>query len=68
MYKELKTLFGKSLAVNKNLPKNHFIRFEDLESKKPGDKGISAKDFESVLGKRLKKSKSEWDFIEADDL
>lgn len=68
VYKELKTLFGKSLAVNKNLPENHIIRFEDLESKKPGDKGISAKDFESVLGKRLKKSKNEWDFIEAGDL
>lgn len=67
-YSDLKVLFGKSLAVNKNLTKGHIITIEDLETKKPANMGIAAKDFSSVLGKTLKKSLLQWDFLKSEDL
>lgn len=67
-YLELKAIFEKSLAINKNLPKGHSITFNDLESKKPKGFGISAADFEKVLGKKLRTNKSQWDFLNEEDL
>lgn len=67
-FETLKTLFGKSLSVNKDLKKNHVITIEDLESKKPGNKGIPAKDFLNVLGKRLLHPKQKWNFLNYNDL
>jgi N-acetylneuraminate synthase len=67
-YKELKVLFGKSLSVNKDLYEGHILSMEDLESKKPGNRGIAAKDFRAVLGKKLNKPLTKWDFIKAEDL
>lgn len=62
-YTELKRIFGKSLAVNKDLKRGTVLRFEDLESKKPGDQGISASKFQTVLGKSLIKDLNQWDFL-----
>lgn len=59
----LKTMFGKSLAVNKDLFKGQIIHLEDLESKKPGNIGIGSKNFEMVIGKKLLVDKKKWDFI-----
>lgn len=67
-FKELKSIFEKSLAVNKDLPINHVITFDDLESKKPKGFGISATDFRKVIGKKLNKQKSQWDFLNEEDL
>ncbi|WP_333600059.1 N-acetylneuraminate synthase family protein [Flavobacterium sp.] len=67
-FQELKTIFEKSLAINKNLPKGHTITFDDLESKKPKGYGISATEFKSVIGKQLKNDKSQWDFLKEEDL
>ena len=67
-YSELKTMFGKSLCVNKNLPANHVLTIDDLESKKPGDQGIPAKLFENVIGKILKAEMKQWDFLTAEHL
>lgn len=67
-FKELKTLFGKSLAVNKILNAGHVIALRDLESKKPGDKGIPAKEYASVIGKTLLSNKQQWDFLQTEDL
>ena len=67
-FKELKSIFEKSLAINKDLPKGHEITFEDLESKKPKGYGIDARDFKNVLGKKLKNSKSQWNFLNEEDL
>lgn len=67
-YKELKVLFGKSLSVNKNLQAGHILTLDDLESKKPGNMGIAAKDFKMVVGKSLNKSLLKWDFIQSEDL
>ncbi|MCA6422548.1 MAG: N-acetylneuraminate synthase family protein [Flavobacterium sp.] len=65
---ELKAIFEKSLAINKDLPQGHLINFDDLESKKPKEYGISATDFEKVIGRKLKNPKSQWDFLNEEDL
>ena len=60
--KKLKGIFEKSIAVNKDLDAGSKISFEDLEAKKPPNKGIPAKFFKKVIGKRLKKNLSKWQF------
>ena len=67
-FNELKSIFEKSLAINKNLPKNHIITFDDLESKKPKGYGISATDFQKVIGKKINKEKLKWDFLTEEDI
>lgn len=62
-YTELKTMFGKSISINKDLEAGHVLTFDDLESKKPAGKGISAKHFETVVGKKLLQPLKKWDFI-----
>jgi N-acetylneuraminate synthase len=65
---DLKNIFEKSLAINKKLPKNHIITFEDLEAKKPKGYGILASEYEKVLGRRLKKSMHKWEFLNETDI
>ena len=67
-FNELKTIFEKSLSVNKDLPKNHVLTFNDLEAKKPSNKGISANKFSSILGKKLNKDLKKWDFLNFEDI
>jgi N-acetylneuraminate synthase len=67
-FKELKDIFGKSLAVNKNLTKGHVLTFEDLEAKKPKGYGIDAEKFEYAIGKKLIFDKNQWDFLNEEDL
>jgi N,N'-diacetyllegionaminate synthase len=62
-FTELKNIFEKSLAVNKDLKVGHVLRFEDLEAKKPKGFGIDASRFEEVIGKELKKEMKKWDFL-----
>ncbi len=67
-YSNLKAIFEKSLAVNSDLPEGHVITFEDLEAKKPANMGISAKFYKSIIGKKLIKNLSKWDFIQESDI
>jgi len=67
-FSTLKTIFEKSLAINKNLPAGHTLAFADLESKKPKGYGISAADFQQVIGRKLKADKTQWDFLNEEDL
>ncbi|NJW53663.1 N-acetylneuraminate synthase family protein [Salinimicrobium oceani] len=67
-FKELKNIFEKSLAVNKDLPAGHIISFQDLESKKPKGFGIEASNFRNVIGKRTKQNQKKWDFLKNSDL
>ena len=60
----LKTIFEKSLAVNKDLQKGHILTFEDLEAKKPKGYGIPALEFEQVIGKKINKDLKKWDFLD----
>jgi N-acetylneuraminate synthase len=67
-YTQLKAMFGKSLAVNKNLPAGHVLTFDDLESKKPAGYGISTTLYKNVLGKNLTRDLSKWDFLTENDI
>jgi N,N'-diacetyllegionaminate synthase len=67
-FSALKQIFEKSLAVNKDLPQNHVLTFEDLESKKPKGFGIDASRFQEVIGKSLNKDLKQWDFLNEGDL
>ena len=66
-YFDLKQIFEKSLAINKNLEKGSEIKFEDLEAKKPKGYGILASEFEKYIGKKLIVSKNKWDFLNKED-
>lgn len=63
----LKKIFGKSLAINKDLAAGHLITEADLETKKPAGYGIDAKDFEQIIGKALNKDMSKYDFLNYND-
>lgn len=65
---ELKNIFEKSLAINKDLPTGHKLTFQDLESKKPKGYGIDASQFEKVLGKELKRDIKRWGFLNWKDV
>jgi N,N'-diacetyllegionaminate synthase len=65
---ELRRMFGKSLAVNRDLPAGHVLRFSDLEGKKPSDGGIPVSEMKRVIGRSLICNKRRWDFIQQDDL
>lgn len=64
----LKEMFEKSLAVNKDLPAGHILRFEDLETKKPKGYGVAASKFESVIGKRLRYSLDKYSFLKEESI
>ena len=66
-YYNLKAIFEKSLAVNKNVCKGQVLTF-DLEAKKPKGQGISAHLFKEVLGKKLTKDLEQWTFLTKDCL
>lgn len=66
-FNEYRSIFGKSLSVNKDLDKGHILSFEDLEAKKPAGYGISAYDFKNIMGKKLANSKTKWDFLNFED-
>lgn len=66
--KDMKDIFEKSLVASKDLAKDTAISEDCLAYKKQGD-GIKAKDYERVLGKKLKKDvpqdhKFSWDDLE----
>lgn len=65
-FKELKGIFEKSLAVNKDLTAGHVIKFEDLEAKKPSNMGIQAKDFNKIMGKSLAADIKKWSFLKTE--
>ncbi|TXE05845.1 N-acetylneuraminate synthase [Gelidibacter salicanalis] len=67
-FSELKQIFEKSLAVNKTLPKGHYLSFADLEAKKPKGFGIDACEFEKVIGKQLNRTLAAWEFLNTKDI
>jgi len=67
-FNDVKQIFEKSLAVNKDLPKNHILTFNDLEAKKPKGYGIEASEFEKVIGKKITKDLKQWDFLTKEDI
>ncbi|WP_166963645.1 N-acetylneuraminate synthase family protein [Yeosuana marina] len=67
-FAQLKSIFEKSLAINKDLQSGHIIQFSDLEAKKPANKGIPASHFETIIGKQIIKNMKQWDFLNIDDI
>ena len=67
-FKNLKSIFEKSLAINKDLKKGHQLTFDDLEAKKPANKGIAATYFNSIIGKTINRDMKQWDFLTQQDL
>jgi len=62
-YDNLKEIFGRSLAVNKDISEGHVISENDLESKKPYGKGIAASEYRSVIGRAVNKDKKKYEFL-----
>jgi len=62
-FSRLKSLFGKSLAVNRPLRKGEQIQCSYLETKKPAGFGIAAARYQEVVGKTLSKDIAQWDFL-----
>lgn len=67
-FKELKNIFEKSLAVNKDIKSGDIILFEDLEAKKPLGYGIDSKEFKNVIGKKVNKDIKKWSFLKPEDI
>ncbi len=67
-FRELKNIFEKSLAVNKDLKAGHVLMFEDLEAKKPKGFGMEASRFEEIIGKSLKNDLKQWEFLNCEDV
>ena len=67
-FTDLKNIFEKSLAVNRDLPCGHVLAFEDLEAKKPKGRGLDAVDYKKTIGQKLKQDLKAWSFLNATDL
>lgn len=67
-FESLKTIFEKTLAVNKDLEKGHVLKFSDLEAKKPAKRGISATFFNDCIGKSISKNMKKWEFLTQDHI
>jgi N,N'-diacetyllegionaminate synthase len=64
----MRRIFGKSLSVNRNMIVGEEVKINDLETKKPAGEGVSAQDYEKIIGRRLVKNLKKWDFIKNDDV
>lgn len=67
-FSQLKTIFEKSLSVNKDIQAGHILTLNDLEAKKPKGQGIEAALFRDILGKPAKRDLRKWDFLTTDDI
>jgi N,N'-diacetyllegionaminate synthase len=65
---DMKTTFEKTICVNKTLPKDYVLKFDDLEAKRPANKGISAAKYLDVVGKSLTRNIEKYEFINEIDL
>jgi N,N'-diacetyllegionaminate synthase len=64
----LRRMFGKAIAVNRDMAAGETLTFSDLEGKKPADGGIAVGELEHVLGRCLNRSKRQWEFLQKEDL
>lgn len=63
VFSRLKCMFGKSLAVNRDLRKGEQIQCSDLETKKPAGFGLAVTRYQEVLGKTLARDIAQWEFL-----
>ena len=55
-------------AINKDLKEGHVIEFLDLEAKKPANKGISASNFDEIIGRQVVRDMKQWEFLNSEDI
>jgi N-acetylneuraminate synthase len=67
-FSDLKEMFEKSLAVNRDLKAGSEITTEVLEAKKPRGYGIQASEFKTVVGRKMKTDLKAWSFLKPEDL
>jgi N-acetylneuraminate synthase len=67
-FNELKRIFGKSLAVRRDMRAGEVVAVADLETKKPSGLGIPPSEYATVVGRKLKSAKQQWDFLRYEDL
>lgn len=67
-FDQVKGMFEKTLAVNRDVEQGEEIKLEDLEAKKPSNRGVSARFYSDVVGRKAAKRLSKWDFITEEDL
>jgi N,N'-diacetyllegionaminate synthase len=67
-FQTLRLMFGKSLTTRRMVKAGNVISIDDLESTKPGDRGIPAKFFENILGKQWKLDLPPYHFIQPEDI
>ena len=65
LYKN-RILFSKSLSLKKEKKKSEVIKFSDLTMKKPGN-GLKLEEVKKILGKKLKKNKSNLRLLKLSD-
>lgn len=65
---KLKSMFEKSLAVNKDLKKGDIIKFDDLEAKKPKGYGITPNQFQEIIGKTISRDIKAYSFLTDEDI
>ncbi len=64
----LRTIFGRSLAVRRDLPVGHVLTLDDLESKKPAGQGVDMSELDVVLGMKTRRAIAQWEFLNKADL
>lgn len=65
--RELRRIFGKSLAVNRDLSAGHIIAWEDLEGKKLAGTGIAVGELGKVIGQKLSCDKRRLESLQKSD-
>lgn len=63
---DTKKLFGKSLALNKDVPKNYLIKYNDITLKKPGN-GIQPTKIKEIVNKKVKTNLSKKNILSYND-
>jgi len=64
----MRDIFGKSLSVRRDMIVGETITINDLETTKPTGEGVSAQDYEKVIGRQLLKSLNKWEFLTYDHI
>jgi N-acetylneuraminate synthase len=60
----LKNIFGKSLAINKNIKKGDILKKSDLETKKPANMGIPANEYKNIINQKVNRDLCNGDFLD----
>lgn len=64
---DLRNMFGRSLAVNRDMQAGSTLSVEVLESKKPAGSGLPVSAYKEFIGRKLARSLKAWEFIKEED-